>query len=155
VIILVVIFIAGIWFGLIAPHWLGLKSTPKIYGTATVVRQVQTLSELITVKYVMEKVIIFEDTRWYPGGDTRFLFIAHGVVKAGLDLKDLKPGDIEVSGKTISVRLPPSHITDAYLDDSRSKVIERSTGIFTPYDKNLEQTARQNAVDDIRRSART
>jgi adenine/guanine phosphoribosyltransferase-like PRPP-binding protein len=34
-------------------------------------------------------------------------------------------------------------------------VIERSTGLLRVFDKDLEQSARQNAVDDIRRSART
>ena len=153
--ILVGIFLAGIWLGFLAPRWLGLKSTPRVLGTATVVRQVQTLSELVTVKYVMEKVVIFEDIKWYPGGDTRLLFLAHGNVKAGIDFKQFGPDDIRASGKRISIHLPPAQITDAYLDEKQCKVIERSTGILTTYDKDLEQKVRQTAVDDIRRSART
>jgi len=34
-------------------------------------------------------------------------------------------------------------------------VVERTTGLLRMFDKDMEQTARQNAVDDIRRAART
>ena len=43
---------------------------------------------------------------------------------------------------------------DAYLDDKKTQVIERSTGLLRFFDKDLEQTARQNATDDIARAAR-
>ena len=59
-----------------------------------------------------------------------------------------------ISGHTISIRLPTPQITDAYLDDTQTKVIERKTGFLRALDKDLEQTTRQNAVDDIRRAAR-
>ena len=51
-------------------------------------------------------------------------------------------------------RLPPPEITDAYLDDSKSQVIDHTTGLLRAFDKDLEQAARANAVDDIRRAAR-
>jgi hypothetical protein len=152
-VILVAIFVVGIWFGFVAPRWLGLRSSPRVYGTATVLRQVQTLSQLVTVRYVMEKVIILEDVKWY--GENRVLLVAHGVVNAGLDLKQVKPEDIRISDKTIFIHLPLPQITDAYLDDSQTQVIERTTGALRLFDKDLEQTARQNAVSDIRRAART
>jgi len=82
------------------------------------------------------------------------LLLAHGVVKAGIDLKRLQPSDVSISGKTISVRLPVPQITDAYLDDTQTQVIDHSTGLLRAFDKDLEQTARQNAVDDIGRAAR-
>ncbi len=74
-------------------------------NTATVVKQVQTLSELVTVKYVMEKVVVLQDAKWY--GENRVLLLAHGIVKAGIDLKDIAPGDIAISGKKINLHLPP------------------------------------------------
>ena len=43
---------------------------------------------------------------------------------------------------------------DAYLDDKASQVIDHTTGMLRAFDKDLEQTARQNAVDDIARAAR-
>ncbi|MSU57986.1 MAG: DUF4230 domain-containing protein [Pedosphaera sp.] len=154
-VVLVMIFVIGLWLGFIGPRWLGFGSSPRIYGTATVLQQVQTLSEFVTVKYVMEKVVILEDVKWYPGGDSRVLLVAHGVVKAGMDLKQMKSEDVRISGKKISIRLPPAQITDAFLDEKQTRVIERTTGVLRLFDKDFEQTARQTAVDDIRRAART
>lgn len=153
-VLIAVIFAGGLWLGFKVPRWLGMATTQRVLGTATVLQQVQTLSELITVKYVMEKVVIFEDVKWYPGGDNRVLLVAHGIVKAGVDLKQIEPGDVSVSGKTLSLRLPPARITDAYLDEKETRVIERTTGLLRLFDKDLEQTARQIAVGDIHRAAR-
>ena len=127
--------------------------------TATVVQQVQTLSDLVTVKYVMEKVIILDDppsslAGQFFEGDNRILLLAHGVVKAGIDLKKLTVNDLMVSGKKITVHLPPAQITDAYLDEKQTKVVDWKRGFFRDFDKDLETAARQNAVDDIRRAAR-
>jgi hypothetical protein len=119
--------------------------------TDTVVEQIQTLSDLVTVKYVVEKVVVLDDLKWY--GENRVLLLAHGVVKAGIDLKRLQPGDVKVSGKTIYIHLPPPELTDAYLDDQKSKVIDHTTGLLRDFDKDLEQTAREEAVLDIRRAA--
>ena len=103
----------------------------------------------------MEKVIVLDDVKWIAVlGESRVLMVASGRVNAGLDLSAIGPNDITISGKSIKVRLPPARIMDAYLDDSQTRVVERTTGILRSFDKDLEQTARQNAVDDIRRSAR-
>jgi len=124
--------------------------------TSTVIQQVRTLSELVTVKYVIEKVVILEDVKWVAVlGESRVLMVAHGTVKAGIDLSKMQPSDLEVTGKRVVIRLPPAQITDAYLDENQTRIIERTTGLLRTFDKDLEQTARQNAVDDIRRAART
>jgi hypothetical protein len=143
----------GLWVGSFAPRWLGFVSGPRVYSTATVLRQVQTLSQLVTVKYVLEKVVVLEDVKWF--GENRVLLVAHGIVKAGVDFGELRPEDLKVSGSKISIRLPPAQITDAYLDDQQTRVVERTTGLLRMFDKDLEQNARQNAVSDIRRAART
>lgn len=142
----------GLWLGFLLQR-LG-SGTTMVYNTATVLRQVQTLSQLVTVKYVMEKVVVYEDVKWFPGGDNRVMIIAHGIVKAGVDFQKLKPEDIEVTGKRVRINLPNPQITDCYLDDNQTQIVERSTGLLREFDKNLEQTARQIAVDDIRRGAR-
>ena len=149
--LLVVMFIGGLWLGFTG-RWLKGGHTLHEENTATVVEQIQTLSDLVTVKYVVEKVEILEDAKWY--GENRVMLLAHGIVKAGIDLKRLKPGDVTVSGKKITIRLPVPQVTDAYLDDSQTKVIDETTGLLREFDKNLEQTARADAVDDIQRAAR-
>ncbi|MFZ0826322.1 MAG: DUF4230 domain-containing protein [Verrucomicrobiia bacterium] len=152
-VVVLIIFTVGLWLGFTVTRWMKLGPGLHLENTATVVQQVQTLSDLVTVKYVLEKVVILEDVKWY--GENRVLLLAHGIVKAGIDLKRITAGDVTISGKEISLRLPPPQITDAYLDDPRSQVIDHTTGLLRAFDKDLEQTARQNAVDDIRRAART
>ena len=154
---LVVIFILGLGLGFFALRWAGMGSGPKFYNTATVLKQVQTLSQLVTVKYVMEKVVVVEDVKTFDVKwlfENRVLFVAHGIVKAGVDFERLKPEDVRMSGHKISIRLPPAQITDAYLDERQTHIVERTTGVLRTFDKDLEQNARQTAVDDIRRAAR-
>jgi len=146
------VLLLGIYLSLSVAHWVKTGSGLRFESTSTVVQQVQDLSDLVTVKYVMEKVVILEDAKWY--GESRVLLLAHGNVKAGIDLKRIKPDDVTISGKRLFIKLPSPQITDAYLDDTQSRVIDHTTGLLRMFDKDLEQTARQNAVDDIRRAAR-
>jgi len=148
----VVVLALAVYLTFTAARWLNRGDGVHFWNTTSVVRAVQPLADLVTVKYVMDKVVVLEDVKWY--GENRVLLLAHGVVKAGIDLKRLQPGDVAITGKKISLRLPPPLITDAYLDDRASQVIDRTTGLLRAFDKDLEQTARQNAVDDIARAAR-
>jgi hypothetical protein len=141
----------GLFFGMVLPK-LGNTTPRAALNTPTVIRQIQGLSELVTVKYVLEKVVVMEDVKWY--GENRLLLLAHGIVKAGVDLSELKDDMVQTNGKSIVITLPREKITDAYLDDSKTQVIERSTGVVRQFDKNLEQSARVQAVDDLRRAAR-
>src|SRR5437016_14162786 len=105
----------------------GVGAAPRIQNTATILQQVQTLSELVTVKYVLEKVVILEDVKWY--GENRVLLVAHGIVKAGVDLQEIKPNDVRMDDKKVIIRLPQVRITDAYLDEKQTRVVDRTTGL--------------------------
>lgn len=132
-----------------------LSSHPARYAnlnTATLVTQVQGLAQLVSVKYVMEKVVMLEDVNLF--GENRVLLVAHGIVKAGVDLAKLKPGDVEIHGKKVVLRLPMATITDCYLDENQTQVVEESTGLLRRYDKDLQQNARREGLDAIRRAAR-
>jgi len=147
----------GVYVGLTVARWRG--GGLRVENTATIIQQVQTLSDLVTVKYVMQKMEFVDSP---PGttlgmfvqGDNKVWLLAQGIVKAGIDLKKIAPGDVAISGKSLTITLPKPQITDAYLDDTQTKVIERKTGFLRSLDKDLEQTTRQYAVDDIRRAAR-
>ncbi len=151
------LLVTGIFLGVKVARWRG-GGAARVYNTPVLLQQVQTLSELVTVKYVLEKVEVWEDPpqgllAQFFAGDNRILLLAHGVVKAGVDFSQLKPEDMRITGKKISIRLPPARVTDAYLDDRETKVIERTTGFLRAFDKDLEQNIRRIAVDDIRSSA--
>ncbi len=153
---MLVLLCLGVYLGLMVAHWRG--GGLRVENTATIIQQVQTLSDLVTVKYVMQKVEFVDSP---PGstlgqfvqGDSKVMLLAQGIVKAGIDLKKIAPDDVAISGKALTITLPKPEITDAYLDDSQTKVIERTTGFLRSLDKDLEQTTRQYAVDDIRRAA--
>jgi hypothetical protein len=139
--------------------WWNPNSSGKFYNTAALLQQVKTLSELVTVQYVIEKVEGIEVPSenlvgQLVGSENRLLLLAHGTVKAGIDLGKMTADDFVVTDKTIFINLPRAQITDAYLDEKLTQVIDRKTGLLAPSDKDLEQTVRKNAVDDLRRAAR-
>jgi hypothetical protein len=142
----------GLFFALLWVQLPGANLVPKIQNTATLLKQVQTLSELVTVKYVLEKVIILEDVRWY--GENRILMVAHGIVKAGVNLEEIAPDHLRVTGNRIILKMPRATVTDVYLDEQKTRVVDRSTGLLRAFDKDLEQNARRQAVQDLRLAAR-
>lgn len=142
----------GLLVGLFVSRFLFPPAAQRTYSTATLLTQIQGLAQLVSVKYVMEKVVVLEDVKYY--GESRVLLVAHGIVKAGVDLSKLKPGDLEPKDRKIVVRMPPAAITDAYLDEQKTQVIEHTTGILRLFDKDLQQNARIKGLDEIRRAAR-
>ena len=50
--------------------------------------------------------------------------------------------------------MPQEQITDVYLDERKTQVLEHSTGLLRLFDKDLQQNIRQKAVEDLRRAAR-
>ncbi|MCX6882104.1 MAG: DUF4230 domain-containing protein [Verrucomicrobia bacterium] len=151
-VITVLLLVCGVLLGLGLARLTGLIPKSPYLNTSTVIRQVQALSELVTIKYVLEKVIVFEDAKWY--GENRVILIANGVVKAGIDLNKLTPLDIQINEGTIHIKLPQEQITDVYLDERKTQVLEHSTGLLRLFDKDLQQNIRQKAVEDLRRAAR-
>ena len=57
-------------------------------------------------------------------------------------------------GRDVTVRIPRPRLLDVYLDDRRTQVVERNTGVLRSFDKDLEQNARVQALDQIRIAAR-
>lgn len=139
---------------------MGRAAAPRSFSTPALLQQVRGLSELVTVQYNISKVEVLEVPSenivgQMLGSQNRILLLANGIVKAGIDLQLLEPDDIRIEDRRISLRLPPPQITDSYLDDKETKVIDRSTGLLAPPAKDLEAETRRNALDSIRRAART
>ena len=101
----------------------------------------------------MEKVVNLEDVKPWPGGDSHVTLLAHAIAKAGIDMSSLKASNFDISEHKIIVTVPTAVVTDVYLDEHQTQVLDRSTGLFRLADKDLEQNARRQAVDDIRRAA--
>lgn len=151
---IMIVFTMGLVIGYVAPRFWGLFSQRPIHTSANLIKQVQTVSELVTVKFVIEKVVVLEDVKWVSYlGESRVLMLAHGVVKAGIDLSRIREGDIQIEGKKVTVTLPHARVLEAYLDDKQTKVIERTTGFLRTFDKDLEQNARVQALTEIKAAA--
>ena len=152
---IVVLCLAILGFGIAGGLFLGRvlpQSRPRIADTPAIVTQIQALSQLVTVKYVFEKVIQLDDVKWY--GQNRLLMVAHGVAKAGVDLQKVTPADVKMREGQLTLSLPKPQLLDVYLDEKRTEVVERSTGILREFDQQMEQDARRQAVDQIKVAVR-
>jgi Protein of unknown function (DUF4230) len=122
----------------------------------TVVRQIQQLKRLETVRFSMDKIISGErDNPFLPkflAGD-RLLLVVHGDVIAGVDLGQLQTQDVSVRGRSISLHFPKSQVLLTRIDNSKTRVYSRDTGLFSYPDPNLESEVRQEAERELQESA--
>ena len=122
----------------------------------TVVARIQNLQRLETVQYTMDKVITgTRESRIFPdflAGD-RLLMMVHGEAVAGIDFSTLQPGDVSTHGKQVRLHLPSPQIFSARLDNSKTRVYSRQTGLLVPVDPNLETEVRQEAERQLRDAA--
>lgn len=133
-----------------------LNPTPTIIpDPVTYINEIRALARLETIQYSIEKVITAEvgqGTFSFAFGD-KLLFVAHGIVIAGIDMEKLQPGDMRLDNGVLYVRLPPTEIFIATLDNEKSYVYDRETGLLTKGFTDLETLARQTAEDEIRKAA--
>jgi hypothetical protein len=122
----------------------------------TVVRQIQQLQRLETVSYTMDKIISGEHSNAYLpkilAGD-RLLLVVHGEVVAGIDLAMLQPGDVQVVGQKVSIHLPSATVFSTRIDNARTKVYSRDTGLFSSPDPDLESEVRMEAERQLQQAA--
>jgi hypothetical protein len=133
-----------------------LNPTPTVLpDPITVIHDVRSLARLETIQFSIEKVITAESGQGalsFLFGD-RLLFIAHGDVIAGVDLAKLRPEDLWVEDQVLYVRLPAPEIFVSALDNDKSYVYDRETGVLTKGDINLETSARRVAEQAIESAA--
>lgn len=141
----------------ILANYAPLKETVVVRADGpTVVRQVQQLARLETSRYTMEKILDAERTRRYVPSflaGEKLIFVAHGEVVAGVDLTQLAQSDVQVNGDAITLKLPKPQILFSRIDNEKSYVYERDTGVFSRPDKDLEGQVRATAEEQIRESA--
>ena len=122
----------------------------------TVVQQIQQLQRLETVVYSMEKIVSgSQDSLYLPrilAGD-RLLLIVHGEVTAGVDLGALDPSQLTIVDKTVAIKLPEASVFATRLDNARTRVYSRETGLFTTPDPNLESEVRREAERQMTQAA--
>ena len=143
----------------VAALGLFLRSHAQFSLTAdppAMLREIQRLNELVTVKYSIQKVVGFEEQK-QPLGSEKLLLIVQAKVLAGVDLALLTRRDVvEAKPGELLVRLPAAKILHVVVDEKATKVWDRQMTWWTPwvpFNKDLEQKARLAALDSIRESA--
>lgn len=124
---------------------------------AALITEVQELSRLETASMrVMHVSTTHQSYGLVPdalAGD-KLTFLAVGDVIAGVDLSQLDRNEVALDRNgTLSLVLPPPQILVSRVDNQRSKVLNRDTGVLRRSDAHLESRARAQAEAAIRREA--
>jgi hypothetical protein len=133
-----------------------LHPTPTVIpDPVTIIHEIKSIARLETIRYSVEKVISAEINHGIldPLLGDKLLFVAHGYVIAGIDMSKIEAGDLTLQGDVLNVRLPEAEVFVSTLDNDKSYVYSRETGIFARPDPNLETQARQVAEEEILKGA--
>src|SRR6185437_6107590 len=113
--------------------WSAITHNTIIMSQGSVVQRIQRLQRMETVVYNMDKIVsggrsnpILPD---FLTGD-RMLMVVHGQVVAGIDFTLLRSSDVQISGKNLRLHLPTARVLLTRLDNSRTRVYSRSTGLL-------------------------
>ena len=94
-----------------------------------ILRQIQPLTDLITVRYHIQKVIGLTEQK-VPFGSEQVLMMVQAKVSGGVNLAE---ATTRRAGAAVVIQLPPARILDAALDDQETKVWDRSKTWWTPW----------------------
>jgi hypothetical protein len=136
-----------------------VQATPVILpSNTTIVHEINDLARLETASVELEKIVTAErnnEALWGLMGES-MIFVAHGKVVAGVDFAEMSPEDVQVvDPDTVMVRLPPARIFDDLpaLDNEKSYVADRDTGLLAGADAQLESEVRRVAEARLREEA--
>ncbi len=154
--------LAGFAISSAATHW----KPPTIHSTVTVVRptpdvvvSVRQLAQLETTSYHIERVVDLRDkqSRFFEliESEDAILLVAAANVTAGVDLKKLRDGNVEVDPeeKWARITLPNPEIFHAALDNKQTFVHSRRTDVLAERGRQLESKARREAERTIKNAA--
>ncbi len=133
-----------------------LGQSEVMVTSSTVIRNIQRLQRLETVVYTLDQIATGEHSiAFLPStlaGD-RILLVVHGDVTAGIDLSQIRESDIAVQGHSVHLHLPPAQIFATRIDNQKSRVYSRDTGLFTSPDPQLESEVRKQAESQLTAAA--
>lgn len=136
-------------------------------GSVTVVRAgpsvitaVRDLARLESAEFHIERVIDLKDKQQKLLGmvesEDAILLVAAARVTAGVDLSALRDQDVRVDhdARRVEITLPAATIFSASLDNARTYVHTRDTGVLADRQESLETRARQEAESQIADAAK-
>ncbi len=149
--------VAGFLFAAAVAFLISRRGMPiSALDSPAIVRQIQGLSELVSVKYTVQKVVGLEEKKT-PLGSEKLLLIVQAEVLAGVNLAEVTPGSLQIlPGDNINLALPPARIFHIVIDDTQTKVWDRQITWWTPWvspDPDLERQARLSASAAVKQAA--
>ncbi|MFN8455423.1 MAG: DUF4230 domain-containing protein [Anaerolineae bacterium] len=132
-------------------------STPTSTASPTptpIIFDIRDLGRLETTEFAMRTVIDLENdpsNLWQEiVGTDKLMLVAEGEVVAGFDLQKIDPQkDIHAQGTTVKITLPAAEILYSRIDNEKTYVYERKTGLLTQPDPTLESRARLLAEKNL------
>ena len=137
--------IVGILIGavLLGGGWLlgktsGGGSRENVEISAIVLQnKISAMSELAVVTYTYTELGQYESSKEFygvkmPFTTNRFLLTYDGVIKAGIDMTEVKV-DVDQSVKTVTVTLPQAEILSHEIDEDSVKIYDEKTSIFNAF----------------------
>jgi Protein of unknown function (DUF4230) len=128
----------------------------RVLDPPAVVKEIQRLSELVTVKYSIQKVVGLKEEK-VPFGSEQVLLMVQADVLGGVDLTALGTNDVQVApNNNITARLPPAKVLHVYVDENQTREWDRSKTWWTPwvpFNPELEQKARLAALEAVQTAA--
>ena len=137
----------------------------EIERTAAVVEQVRRIGELSSAGYYEELVLTDKDESYLSElkrvsglnrltGNSDFVLICKGRVRAGFDLTKVQGSDFSVSGDTLRLTLPPVEILDVVLNPADYELFaghrthEETTGLLLQAKQRLRADAVRDGILD-------
>lgn len=96
-----------------------------------VIHQLQDLSELATVEFVVSKVVKVNDVPdWYKYGERKLLISCKARIKAGINMGEIGEDDMVISGKSIELKIPHARVISLNMDPESIREEYSKTGFF-------------------------
>jgi hypothetical protein len=128
----------------------------RVVDAPAVLQEIQRLSELVTVKYSIQKVVGLKEEK-VPFGSEQILLMVQANVLGGVDLAALGTNDVRINADGgVTVKLPTAKVMHVYIDEQQTKTWDRSKTWWTPwvpFNPELEQKARLAALEAVQAAA--
>lgn len=107
----------------------GCKSNPEqdVIGR---VQNMASTAELGTVEYTVKKIVKCDDKQTFAIGDRKILFRSTAYLKAGVKLDNFTADQVQVDGKSVTVRLPHAELLSFNMPAEETTTVFENYGFF-------------------------
>jgi hypothetical protein len=139
----------------------GKAGSPVVVDRLIIIHQIRQLNQITTSVFTEKDVFSIEshphaNKLWKWLRNDHILLTVQGNVIAGIDFNKLRAEDIVLHGTAIRLTLPAPEIFWTNLDDDKTQVHSRRSGIFARWSEGylaFEQNAKKDARKMLREAA--